>query len=65
MKRIRNSYIERFLKTGRFKISSATIDNINEYYRDGISIDLNEEVYNLISDFITFDPRRVHKMYSN
>lgn len=60
MKRIRNSYIERFLKTGRFKISSATIDNINEYYRDGISIDLNEEVYNLISDFITFfKPRNV------
>jgi len=60
MKKIRNSYIERFLKTGRFNISSDTIDNINEFYIHGRSIDLNEEVYNLISDFVTFfKPRNV------
>ena len=46
--------MSRFFKTGKFKISQNTIDTANKFYDLGYSIDLNEEVYDLIFDFITF-----------
>ena len=52
--------MSRFFKTGKFKISQNTIDTANKFYDLGYSIDLNEEVYDLIFDFITFfKPRNV------
>ena len=52
--------MSRFFKTGKFKISQNTIDTANKFYDLGYSIDLNEEVYNLIFDFIAFfKPRNV------